>query len=118
MRKGRFYTVEFCKGVVFSKRNFVKGPFFWHGILWRGSFYDMEFCEEAAKHPKISPGSTPAYLYLRTFKTKHKKILNNKEFPHTVGSKIILALWIILAIFLWFDCQISSSHACYKQHKT
>ena len=32
----------------------------------------------------------------------------------TVGSKIIRALEKILAIFLWFDCQFLSSHACYK----
>ena len=31
----------------------------------------------------------------------------------TVGSKIIRALAILLAIFLWFDCQFLSSHACY-----
>ena len=34
---------------------------------------------------------------------------------NTVGSKIIRALVIILAIFLWFDCQFLSSCACCKQ---
>ena len=38
-------------------------------------------------------------------------------FPLTVGSKIIRALVIILAIFLSFDCQFLSSHTCYKQYK-
>ena len=36
---------------------------------------------------------------------------------YTVGSKIIRALAIVLAIFLWFDWQFLSSHACYKQSK-
>ena len=35
----------------------------------------------------------------------------------TVGSKIIRALVVILSIFLWFDHQFLSSHACYKQYK-
>ena len=35
----------------------------------------------------------------------------------TVGSKIIRALAIILPIFLWFEYQFLSSHACYKQYK-
>ena len=38
------------------------------------------------------------------------------NFPHTVGSKIIRALAIMLAFCLWFDCQFLSFHA-YKQHK-
>ena len=36
----------------------------------------------------------------------------------TVGSKIIRTLAIILGIFLWFDYQFLSFHACYKQYKT
>ena len=32
-----------------------------------------------------------------------------------VDSKIIRALVIALAIFLWFDFQFLSFHACYKQ---
>ena len=35
----------------------------------------------------------------------------------TVSSKISRALAIIIPIFLCFDCQFSSSHAYYKQHK-
>ena len=35
----------------------------------------------------------------------------------TVGSKVIRALAIMLVVFLWFDCQFLSSHACYKQCK-
>ena len=35
----------------------------------------------------------------------------------TVDSKIIGALVIVLAIFLWFACQFLSFHACYKQYK-
>ena len=35
----------------------------------------------------------------------------------TDGSKFIRALAIILAIFLWFDCQFLLPHACYKQYK-
>ena len=38
-------------------------------------------------------------------------------FTGTVGSKIIRALAIVLFIFLWFDCQFLSAHACYKQYK-
>ena len=33
-----------------------------------------------------------------------------------VGSKIIRALAIVVAIFLWFDCQFLSTHACYQQY--
>ena len=36
---------------------------------------------------------------------------------YRVGSKIIRALSIILAVFLWFDCHFLSSDACCKQHK-
>ena len=36
---------------------------------------------------------------------------------YAVNSKIIRALVIILAVFLSFDCQFLSSHACYKQQK-
>ena len=36
---------------------------------------------------------------------------------HTVGSKIIWALAIVLAIFLWLHCQFLLSHAYYKQYK-
>ena len=32
----------------------------------------------------------------------------------TVGSKIIRALAIVLAIFLWFDWNLLTFHACYK----
>ena len=35
----------------------------------------------------------------------------------TVGRKVIRALAIILAIFLWFDYQLLFYHACYKQYK-
>ena len=35
----------------------------------------------------------------------------------TVGSNIIRALVIVLAIFFWFDCQFLSFYACYKQNK-
>ena len=35
----------------------------------------------------------------------------------TVDSKIIRALAIILAIFLWFDCQFLLTRTCYQQHK-
>ena len=35
----------------------------------------------------------------------------------TVDSKIIPALEIIFAIFLWFDCPFLLSHAYYKQYK-
>ena len=34
-----------------------------------------------------------------------------------VNSKRIRAFGIILEIFLWFDCQFLSSHACYKQQR-
>ena len=37
--------------------------------------------------------------------------------PCTVDSKIFRALAIIIAFFLWFDCQFLPLHACYKQHK-
>ena len=36
---------------------------------------------------------------------------------YTVGSKIIRALAVILAIFLRFDCHFLSSHGFYKQYK-
>ena len=36
----------------------------------------------------------------------------------TVGCKIFRAFAIVLAVCLWFDCQLLSSHACYKQYKT
>ena len=42
---------------------------------------------------------------------------STKAPTYTVNSKIIRALAIVLAIFLWFDCQILSSHACYMQYK-
>ena len=35
----------------------------------------------------------------------------------TVGSKIIPALAIMLEIFLWFDSQFLTPHACYKECK-
>ena len=47
--------------------------------------------------------------------------LQNKPvilYIYTVDSKIIRAfVIIILAIFLWFDSQFLSFHACYKKHK-
>ena len=46
----------------------------------------------------------------------------NEECAYTkqnnyAGSKIIRSLAIILAIFLWFDCQFLSSDGCFKQYK-
>ena len=35
----------------------------------------------------------------------------------TVGRKIIRVFAIVLAIFLWYDCQFLFSHACYKQYE-
>ena len=41
----------------------------------------------------------------------------NEELGYTVGSKIIRAFTVILAINLWFSTVFLLSHACYKQHK-
>ena len=45
--------MEFCEETVFSMKNFAKGPFFQYRILRRGRFFDVEFCEGAARRPQI-----------------------------------------------------------------
>ena len=57
------------------------------------------------------------YSYFYNGKSDSDFRFSVKPRAFTVGSKIIRALEIILAIFLWFDCQFLSSHACYKQYK-
>ena len=41
----------------------------------------------------------------------------HEQYRFTIQYKIFRALAIILAIFLWYDCQTLSSHDCYKQYK-
>ena len=48
--------------------------------------------------------------YRTTFLFKHLEW-------HIIGNKIIRALAIILAVFVCFDCQFLSSHACYEKYE-
>ena len=62
---------------------------------------------------KVSWTSTPFYsIYIGV-----SVLVFRNSILQSVGSKIIRALAIILAICPWFDLQFLSSHACYKQQK-
>ena len=68
---------------------------------------------------RISSGSTLDKAPLTLDKTNINIIVtsNAASMADTVGSKIIRAIGIILAIFLCFDCQFLPSHACYEMYE-
>ena len=64
----------------------------------------MRFCKENSEHRCL-----PAFENFR----RGRQGLTFEVYYN----KIIRTLAIILAIFLWYDYQFLSSHACYKQPK-